>query len=87
MASKSGTLYLGVTRDLIDRVWEHKNNVVANSFTAKYVCYKLVFFENCLDMSEAISREKQVKKWGRGKKEKLIRSVNPKWDDLARDWY
>ncbi len=81
MASNSGTLYIGVTNDLIRRVYEHKNNLV-RGFTSKYQCHKLVYFEQANDAYTSIEREKQIKKWRREKKEFLIKTVNPKWRDL-----
>lgn len=86
MASKSGTLYVGVTHDLENRVWEHKNNIY-EGFTKKYQCHKLVYFEDHDLHIEAIDREKQIKKWRRGKKQALIKTLNPGWQDLAEDWY
>jgi len=65
LASKrNGTLYVGVTSDLIKRVWEHKNDL-AEGFTKKYGVHSLVYFEQCDDMITAIGREKQLKKWNR----------------------
>ena len=86
MASKTGTLYLGVTSDLEKRIWEHKNDV-NEGFTKKYRCHTLIYFEHLDDMIEAIEREKEVKKWNRNKKENLIKTINPLWEDLAKDWY
>jgi putative endonuclease len=82
LASKyNGTLYIGVTNDLVRRVWEHKNNVVPG-FTRKYQVHRLVYFECFEEMYEAISREKQLKAGSRRKKIALIESVNPEWKDL-----
>ena len=75
-------LYTGVTRDLIRRVYEHKNNTDPNSFTAKYKVHKLVYFEETNDVKAAIEREKQIKSWNRKHKNKLIESKNPNWIDL-----
>jgi len=86
MASKSGTLYIGVTNSLERRVLEHKNNLVPG-FTKKYSCHKLVYFEHFTDIETAIAREKQLKKWRRKKKEFLIRTMNPSWKDLSSDWF
>jgi putative endonuclease len=82
MASKpNGTLYIGVTSNLIQRVYQHKNNLV-DSFTSKYDIYNLVYFELHGSMLEAISREKRLKKWKRQWKIELIQKQNPKWLDL-----
>lgn len=85
MASFSGTLYAGVTNDLLRRVFEHKHGI-GGAFTSKYRCVKLVYWEEFDDPSDAIAREKEIKGWLRSKKEALIRSKNPAWFDLARDW-
>lgn len=82
LASKrKGTLYIGVTSDLIKRVWEHKNDIVAG-FTKKYNVHHLVYYELHDDMGAAILREKQMKKWNRAWKIRLIEELNPKWNDL-----
>jgi len=82
LASKrNGTLYTGVTSDLIKRVWEHKNNL-ADGFTKKYDVHMLVYYELHGDMSEAITREKRIKKWNRAWKLRLIEQNNPQWRDL-----
>lgn len=83
MASESGTLYTGVTNNLERRVLEHKFEV-NESFTSKYKCHKLVYFEEYKDVNEAIYREKQIKGWLRIKKENLIRTINPGWKDLSK---
>ncbi|MGR5503078.1 GIY-YIG nuclease family protein [Vibrio chaetopteri] len=74
-------LYVGVTSQLEQRVWQHKIGVV-DGFTKKYHVHKLVFFELHQSMYSAIEREKQVKKWKREWKENLIKSINPDWADL-----
>ena len=85
LASKrNGTLYIGVTSDLVKRVWEHKNNVV-QGFTQKYNVHKLVYYESGIDVSDAITREKQMKKWNRQWKIELIEKNNPEWKDLYYD--
>lgn len=82
MASKrNGTLYTGVTSNLLKRVWEHKNNV-AEGFTKRYGVHSLVYYEVCPSMESAIVREKQIKAGSRKKKMKLIESKNVEWDDL-----
>ncbi len=75
-------LYVGVTNDLIRRVYEHKNHLDKGSFTARYNIEKLVYFELATDPYHAIEREKQIKDWNRKRKEKLIESRNPNWIDL-----
>ena len=82
MASKpNGTLYVGVTSNLVQRVYQHKNNLV-DGFTQKYSVHELVYFELHGDMNAAITREKQIKKWNRQWKVNLIQNQNPKWLDL-----
>ena len=82
LASKrNGTLYVGVTSDLVKRVWEHKDDLV-EGFTSKYSVHLLVYYEMHEDMLGAITREKQIKKWNRSWKLKLIERDNPEWKDL-----
>ena len=82
LASKrNGTLYTGVTSDLPKRIWEHKNNIIAG-FTKKYHVHLLVLYELHPDMYSAINREKQIKKWKRAWKLRLIEHYNPEWNDL-----
>lgn len=82
LASKrNGTLYVGVTSDLVKRVGEHRNNV-HDGFSKKYQVHQLVWFEIYADMPSAIAREKAIKKWRRGWKIELIEKENPGWDDL-----
>ena len=85
MASESGTLYIGMTNNLQRRVYEHKEGLIS-SFTEKYNCKKLIYFETTNDVDEAISREKQLKGWVRTKKENLIKTLNPSWKDLSKDF-
>jgi putative endonuclease len=80
-SGKHGTLYLGVTNDLIRRVYEHKTKVI-RGFTARYGVDRLVWFESYDDPKTAISREKELKKWRRDWKIALIEEANPDWDDL-----
>ena len=85
MASKrNGTLYVGVTNDLIERVDQHKNDII-EGFTKRYKVHILVYFEETSDVKAAISREKQIKKWNRAWKLKLIESKNPDWKDLYEE--
>jgi len=82
MASKrNGTLYIGVTSDLIKRAWEHKNGITGG-FTKKYNVHTLVYYELFEDMRSSILREKQMKKWRRAWKIELIEKSNPAWRDL-----
>ncbi len=82
MASKrNGTLYVGVTSNLVKRVWEHKDNVVPG-FTERYAVHSLVWFELHDSMETAIHREKCMKKWNRAWKIRLIEEKNPFWRDL-----
>ncbi len=74
-------MYVGVTSDLPGRIVQHKCKSVPG-FTAKYNVYKLVYFELTNDVFSAISREKEIKKWRRGKKNKLVESLNPGWVEL-----
>ena len=76
-----GTLYLGVTSDLVKRVWQHKNTLV-DGFTKQYSIHHLVWFELHLRMDSAIAREKNLKNWTRDWKIKLIETTNPHWQDL-----
>ena len=84
MASESGTLYIGVTNNLKRRVYEHKNNLI-ESFTKKYKCHKLAYYEQISAIESAITREKQIKKWNRKKKESLIKTKNKSWSDLSNN--
>lgn len=78
---KYGTLYIGVTSDLVRRVYEHKTKIVPG-FTKRYAIDKLVLFEIFDDPVRAIAREKELKKWRRDWKTRLIDEQNPNWDDL-----
>lgn len=82
LASKiGGTLYVGVTNDLVRRVYEHREKL-ADGFTKKYGVNKLVYYETHSDIEAAIMREKQIKKWNRAWKIRIIEDENPNWDDL-----
>jgi putative endonuclease len=83
---RNGTLYIGVTDNLIKRSWEHKNAAV-KSFTEKYKVHNLVYYETTNDISAALQREKQLKKWNRQWKIELIEKENPDWVDLAKEYY
>ena len=78
---RNGTLYVGVTSDLVRRVWQHRNHEV-EGFTARYNVHRLVWFEIHPDMETAISREKQIKAGSRKRKIALIETENPRWRDL-----
>ncbi len=86
MASRSHTLYIGVTGDLPQRVFQHKWRE-HEGFTARYNCDRLVWIERHHDVNEAIAREKELKGWRRSKKIVLIEASNPTWEDLSRNWY
>jgi len=86
MASRSHTLYIGVTGDLLKRVFQHKWRE-CGGFTERYNCDRLVWFEAQQDVTRAIAREKQLKGLARAKKIALIEKTNPTWLDLAREWY
>lgn len=75
------TLYIGVTSNLIKRIWEHRNNIF-QSFSSKYNVNKLVYFEQYNEVIQAIQREKRLKEWQRQWKIDLINNINPKWNDL-----
>ena len=80
--SNNRVLYTGVTNDLVRRVYEHRNHLIKNSFTDRYNIEKLVYFEETSSSRAAIEREKQIKDWSRAKKNKLVESMNPQWEDL-----
>jgi putative endonuclease len=85
LASKrNGTLYVGVTSDLVQRVWQHKNDLT-EGFTKRYGVHTLVWYEECGTMEAAISREKAIKEWKRAWKIRLIEKSNPDWDDLYEE--
>ena len=83
-STKNGTLYVGVTNNLLRRVWEHKNNLV-EGFTERYRLHLLIFYEFHDDIRLAIQREKQIKAGSRQKKIDLIERMNPDWKDLYVD--
>lgn len=83
-SGRYGTLYAGVTSDLIKRAWQHQEGLV-EGFTKKYEVKKLVWYEVHKDVHAAITREKQIKKWNRAWKIRLIQEQNPLWRDLYED--
>ena len=83
--SNNDVLYLGVTNNLERRIWEHKNQI-NSGFSAKYQCFKLVYFEQSSSIRAAIEREKQLKNWKREWKNALIGKFNPQWADLSVQW-
>ena len=74
-------IYTGITSDLIRRVYEHKNHFDRGSFTAQYNIDSLVYYEMTSDVNAAIEREKQIKSWNRARKDALVESQNPTWED------
>ncbi|CAN5417582.1 hypothetical protein BH09PSE1_BH09PSE1_17380 [soil metagenome] len=87
MASgRNGTVYVGMTSNLFARVWKHKQGTFPG-FTDENACHRLVWFERHVWVTEAIRREKRLKKWMRDWKLALVEKDNPRWVDLAGDWY
>lgn len=86
MASAGGTLYTGVTNNIYNRVFTHKQRSTPG-FTQRYNVTRLVYYEESRYVLNAIAREKEIKGWRRSKKIALIESLNPKWNDLAADWF
>ena len=82
---KPAVLYIGITGNLSYRVWQHKNRLIPG-FTSRYNLTCLVYYEQFFYPDAAINREKEIKGWRRSKKMKLVESMNPRWDDLAKDW-
>jgi len=78
-------LYVGVTSNLVKRIYEHRNKAI-RGFTEKYNIHRLVYFETTPDIESAIAREKEIKKWRREKKDRLVESHNPDWIDLSEEW-
>ena len=85
VCSNSGTLYIGMTNSVYRRALQHKRGDV-EGFAAKYHCIRLVYYEGFDDVTKAIDREKQLKRWVRRKKIALIEAKNPRWVDLAEKW-
>ena len=86
MSNSSKMIYVGVTSNLQRRVAQHKKKLI-DGYSAQYNLFKLVHFEEFRDIREAIAREKQIKGWLRAKKVALINKENPRWKDLAAEWY
>jgi putative endonuclease len=86
LASGFKHLYIGVTTELELRLLQHKNGTYPGSFTSRYNITDLVYFERFADLHSAIAREKQLKRWSRIKKIRLIVAENPAWRDLSEDW-
>ena len=83
LTNKSNSvMYIGVTNDLCRRIYEHKNKLV-EGFTNRYNVYKLVYVEEYSDINDALAREKQLKRWVRSKKNALVETINPNWDDMG----
>jgi putative endonuclease len=80
-SQRNGTLYIGVTADLVKRIWEHKSDL-AEGFTKQYQVHQLVWYETTESMESAITREKQLKEWQRKWKIELIEKSNPYWNDF-----
>jgi putative endonuclease len=80
-SKKNGTLYIGITNDLLRRVYKHKNDNM-NGFTQRYGVHRLVYYEATEDVNSAITREKRLKKWKRQWKIEMIEKCNPEWNDL-----
>ena len=80
-SKKNGTLYIGVTDNLLKRVYEHKNDIV-EGFTKKYEVHDLVYYEQYKQINDAINREKRLKRWKRQWKIEMIEKMNPGWKDL-----
>ena len=83
LTNNTGTvLYIGMTNDLVRRMYEHKHKLDPKSFTAQHNVHKLVYYECANNARAAIEREKQLKSWNRARKNKLVESRNPRWEDL-----
>jgi putative endonuclease len=86
LSSLSGTLYIGITDDIHKRVWQHKHKRF-QGFTCDHDVDRLLYFEQFVDVRNAIAREKQLKGWRREKKIKLLEKTNPRWEDLSNNWF
>jgi putative endonuclease len=85
IANATRLLYIGMTGDLPHRIWQHKEKIFEGHSAHFHVC-RLVYYENYGDVTDAINREKQLKRWRREKKIALIESINPNWHDLSKGW-
>jgi len=85
MTGTGWSLYVGVTNNLVKRVWQHKNKVMPG-FTSRYNLTILAYYEEFVSIHGAIAREKEIKGWTRVKKKALVEKKNPKWRDLSQDW-
>ncbi|MCW5518056.1 GIY-YIG nuclease family protein [Muriicola sp. Z0-33] len=83
--NRNSVVYIGVTSNLVRRIWQHKNKIL-KGFTSRYNCYKLVYYESFDHILDAINREKQLKAGNRKRKLDLVNSLNPKWYDLSEGW-
>jgi len=86
MTNQSGTLYTGVTGNLLQRVYEHRHRLVPG-FTTRYKIDQLIYAESFSEVRDAIAREQQIKAWRRSHKVALIDSANPEWNDLGEEWF
>ena len=86
LASRSRNLYIGMTSNLVQRIWQHRTHAVPGH-TARYRIDRLVHFEETEDIFAALAREKQLKGWRREKKISLIETANPTWEDLSAGWF
>jgi putative endonuclease len=86
VASRSRTIYVGMTSDLVRRVWEHRTGA-CRGFTARYRIHRLVYFEEYADARLATTREREIKGWSRARKLRLIEGKNAGWIDLAAEWF
>jgi len=86
LASKSRTIYIGITNNLERRVLEHRSKIIPG-YTRKYNIDRLVYIEIFGDVRQAIIREKQLKGWKRYKKINLLEAINPTWEDLSKEWF
>jgi putative endonuclease len=84
LTNRTGTLYIGVTNDLARRLWEHRSGLIPG-YTSRYKLDRLIYYESFDWVEEALSREKQIKRWRREKKLSLIARVNPAWRDLSSE--
>ncbi len=83
---RGNVMYVGVTNNLERRLYEHKHELI-DGFTKRYHVHKLVYYEQYSDINDAIAREKQLKGWTRKRKNALVMTANPSWNDLSEHWY